>query len=68
MKKNNMAKIESDIEYKNHYDITSAMAVAILAKDGLIVSVEQAVRILAFMYNIAEITVDQYLDANKIKE
>ncbi len=44
------------------------MAVAILAKDGLIVSEEQAERILAFMYNIAEITVDQDLDANKIKD
>ncbi len=68
MKKNNKAKIESGIDYKNHYDITQAMAVAILAKDGLIVSEEQAERILAFMYNIAEITLDQDLDANKIKD
>ena len=67
MKKNNMLKIESGIDYKNHYDNTSDMAVANLAKNGLIASEEQAERILAFMYNIAEITVDQSLDANKIK-
>lgn len=63
--KNNKAKTESGIDYKNHYDLTQAMPVAILAKDGLIVSEEQAERILAFMYNIAEITVYQELDANK---
>ena len=67
MKKNNMVKIESGIDYKNHYDNTSDMAVANLAKNGLIASEKQAERILAFMYNIAEITVGQSLDANKIK-
>ena len=63
-----MVKIESGFEYKNHYHFTPPMAVAILAKDGLIVSEEQAERILAFVYNIAEITVDQYLNTNKIEE
>jgi hypothetical protein len=67
MKKNNLVKIESGIDYKNHYDNTSDMAVANLAKNGLIASEEQAERILAFMYNIAEFTVDQSLDPNKIK-
>ena len=36
MKKNNVVKIESGIDYKNHYDNTSDMAVANLEKNGLI--------------------------------
>lgn len=49
-----MIKIESGIDYKSLYNITSAIAVVIVAKDGLVASEEQTERILAFMYNIGD--------------
>lgn len=46
--------------------ITSAKAVELLAQDGIVISEEQAKIILEFMYEMAEVVVDQYL--NNIKE
>jgi len=41
--------------------ISQEKAVELLKKDGLTVSVHEAKLILDFLYNIAEIVVDQYL-------
>ncbi len=42
-----------------------AMAATILAKDGFIVSEEQAWKTLDFLYAMAVIAVDQYLNSDK---
>ena len=68
MKKNKKAKFESDNDYETDRDLSPSMTVAILAKNSLIVSEAEAVKILNFMYTMAEIDIDQYLNANKITE
>jgi len=42
--------------------ISPEKAIEILKKDGLEVTLEQAKIILEFLYQMAEITIDQYLE------
>jgi endonuclease III-like uncharacterized protein len=45
--------------------ITPHKAMELLRKDGINVDVEQAKTILSFLYEMAEIVVDTYLDKQK---
>ncbi|MCX2681611.1 hypothetical protein OOZ15_16780 [Galbibacter sp. EGI 63066] len=45
--------------------MSTARAVNLLAKDGIIVTEEQAEFILEFLYDMAEIAVEQYLKEHK---
>jgi len=46
--------------------ISPEKAIEILKKDGLEVTLEQAKLILEFLYQMADVVVDQYLEKSKL--
>lgn len=57
----------SDNTTETNDKITPARAMKLLAEDGVIVSEAEVKIILEFVYEMAEITVDQYLKSSKEK-
>jgi hypothetical protein len=52
------------MEGEGRYKISPERAVKLLKEDGIDVTIEQATVILDFMYEMAEIVIEQFLDTS----